>query len=84
MTARLAQAAATLVVSSTPAGANIYVDGKNTGKLTPAQVAVEKGQHVVLVRKSGYIDDTTSAQFVVGQIVKFSPALRPLGSNRGR
>ncbi len=80
VTARLAQAAATLVVSSTPAGANIYVDGKNTGKLTPAQVAVEKGQHVVLVRKSGYIDDTTSAQFVVGQTVKFSPALRPLGN----
>ena len=80
VTVRLAQAAATLVVSSTPAGANIYIDGRNTGKLTPAQVAVEKGQHVVLVRKSGYIDDTTSPQFVVGETVKFTPALRPLGN----
>jgi len=80
VTARLAQPAATLVVSSTPAGANIYVDGRNTGRLTPAQVAVERGQHVVLVRKSGYIDDTTSAQFAVGQTVRFSPALRPLGN----
>jgi hypothetical protein len=78
--ARLAQLAATLAVSSTPAGANVYVDGKDTGKLTPAQVSVDKGQHVVLVRKSGFIDETTSAQFVFGQTVSFSPSLRSLGN----
>ncbi len=80
VTSRLTQSVATLAVTSTPGGANIYVDGKNTGKLTPAQVSVEKGQHVVLVRKSGFIDETTSAQFVLGQIVNFAPALRPLGN----
>ena len=32
---RLAVLAATLSVSSTPAGANVYIDGKDTGKLTP-------------------------------------------------
>jgi hypothetical protein len=77
---RLTQTVATLVVTSNPAGANIYVDGRNTGKLTPAQVSVEKGQHVILVRKSGFIDDTTNAQFVLGQTITFSPALRPLGN----
>jgi hypothetical protein len=41
---------------------------------------VDKGQHVVLVRKSGYIDETTSAQFVLAQTVSFSPALRSLGN----
>jgi serine/threonine protein kinase len=71
---------ATLAVSSTPAGANIYVDGRDTGKLTPAQVSVDKGQHVVLVRKSGYIDETTNAQFSLGQTTNFSPALRELGN----
>jgi hypothetical protein len=78
--ARLAQVVATLAVASSPAGANVYVDGKNIGRLTPAQVSVERGQHIVLVRKSGYIDETTSAQFSLGQTVNFSPTLRPLGN----
>jgi serine/threonine protein kinase len=76
----LVQLSATLAVSSIPAGANIYVDGRDTGKLTPAQVPVEKGQHVVLVRKSGYIDETTNAQFALGQSTNFSPTLRELGN----
>jgi eukaryotic-like serine/threonine-protein kinase len=78
--AHLALLMATLSVTSTPAGANVYVDGKDTGKLTPAQVSVDKGQHVVLVRKSGYIDETTSAQFVLAQTVTFAPTLRSLGN----
>jgi serine/threonine protein kinase len=76
----LVQLTATLAVSSTPPGANVYIDGKNTNKLTPAQVSVDKGQHVVLVRKSGFIDETTNAQFVLGQTVSFSPTLRSLGN----
>jgi uncharacterized cupredoxin-like copper-binding protein len=77
---RLTLLTATLAVTSTPAGANVYIDGKDTGKVTPAQVPVEKGQHVVLVRKSSFIDETTSAQFVLGQTVSFSPTLRSLGN----
>jgi serine/threonine protein kinase len=76
----LAQLMATLAVSSMPAGANVYVDGKDTGKLTPAQVSVDKGQHVVLVRKPGFIDETTNAQFILGQTISFSPTLRSLGN----
>src|SRR5271156_3089688 len=72
----LVQLMATLSVSSTPAGANVYIDGRDTGKVTPAQVSVDKGQHLVLVRKSGYIDETTSAQFVLAQTVSFSLTLR--------
>ncbi len=76
----LTQLTAALAVTSTPAGANVYVDGKDTGKLTPAQIPVDKGAHVVLVRKSGYIDETTSSQFILGQTVSFSPTLRSLGN----
>ncbi|HVI10592.1 MAG TPA: serine/threonine-protein kinase [Candidatus Binatia bacterium] len=76
----LNQMMATLAVSSSPAGANVYIDGKDSGKLTPAQVSVDKGQHIVLVRKSGYIDETTSAQFILGQTINFSPTLRALGN----
>jgi serine/threonine protein kinase len=76
----LTQLMATLAVTSKPAGANVYIDGKDTGKLTPAQVSVDKGQHVVLVRKAGFIDETLSAQFVLAQTVNFSPTLRELGN----
>ena len=71
---------ATLIVNSDPAGANIYVDGRDVGAKTPAQVSVDKGQHVVLVRMSGYIDETMNAQFALGQTFNFAPTLRPLGN----
>jgi len=76
----LNQLVATLAVSSSPAGARIYIDGKDSGKLTPAQISVDKGQHVVLVRKSGFLDETNNAQFVLGQTINFSPTLRELGN----
>jgi hypothetical protein len=76
----LTQLLATLVVKSDPAGANIFVDGRDVGAKTPAQVSVDKGQHVVLVRLSGYIDETMAAQFVLGQTFNFSPTLRSLGN----
>ncbi len=76
----LAQMSATLSVTSNPVGANIYVDGRDMGKLTPAQVSVEKGQHVVLIRKMGYLDETTSVQFSLGQTVAWSPTLRAMGN----
>jgi eukaryotic-like serine/threonine-protein kinase len=76
----LAQLMATLVVTSDPAGANIYVDGRDMATKTPAQVSVDKGQHVVLVRKMGYIDETMNTQFSLGQTYNFAPSLRPLGN----
>jgi eukaryotic-like serine/threonine-protein kinase len=76
----LSQLMATLAVSSTPAGASVYVDGKDIGKQTPAQISLDKGSHVVLVRKPGYLDETTNAQFTLGQTVNFSPTLRLLGN----
>jgi eukaryotic-like serine/threonine-protein kinase len=77
---RLAQLMATLVVKSDPPGADVYVDSRNVGTKTPAQISVGKGQHVVLVRMPGYLDETMSAQFVLGQTFNFSPTLRALGN----
>jgi serine/threonine protein kinase len=76
----LAQLVATLVVKSDPPGANIYVDGRDMSAKTPAQISVDKGSHVVLVRKDGYLDETMNGQFVLGQTFNFSPTLRPLGN----
>jgi hypothetical protein len=71
---------ATLVVKSDPPGANIYVDGRDTGTKTPGQIGMDKGQHVVLVRMPGYLDETMNAQFALGQTFNFSPTLRRLGN----
>ena len=76
----LAKLMATLVVKSDPPGASIYIDGRNMGTKTPGQISVDKGQHVVLVRMSGYLDETMSAQFALGQTFNFSPTLRLLGN----
>jgi eukaryotic-like serine/threonine-protein kinase len=67
-------------VSSDPAGAAIYVDGKDTAKVTPAVISLEKGNHTVLVRKAGFLDETTAANGQPGQTLHFAPRLRPLGN----
>lgn len=69
-----------LVVNSTPAGAEILLDGKNTGKVTPAQFAVEKGVHTLLLRKQGYLEETASTDLGPGQNFQFAPGLRALGN----
>jgi serine/threonine protein kinase len=76
----LSQLTATLIVKSDPPGASIYIDSKDAGTKTPAQISVPKGQHLVLVRKEGYLDETMNAQFILGQTFNFSPTLRALGN----
>jgi hypothetical protein len=63
------------VVSSTPSGANIEVDGKDTGKITPAEVTVEKGEHTIVVRKPGFSDVSTTQTLAEGQTLNFTPVL---------
>jgi eukaryotic-like serine/threonine-protein kinase len=76
----LAPINALMVVNSTPAGASVILDGKSTGRVTPAQFAVEKGNHTVLLRKQGYLDETAAADLGPGQNFQYSPALRALGN----
>ena len=76
----LAPVNALMVVNSNPSGAEVILDGKNTGRVTPAQFAVEKGAHSLVLRKQGYLDESTSADLGAGQNFKFAPALRELGN----
>ncbi len=71
---------ALMVVNSTPPGANIVIDGKPTGKVTPAQFAVEKGSHTVFLRKQGYLDETVTADLGPAQNFQYAPVLRALGN----
>jgi hypothetical protein len=76
----LTELAATLSVSSDPAGAAILLDGKETGKVTPAQLIVAKGSHAVTVRKQGYHDASETMQLSPGQSAQFAPTLTLTGS----
>ena len=81
VTMQLALLPAVLTVSSEPAGARVYLDGKDMGKPTPIQISVEKpGNHTILVRKDGYLDESGTLNLQAGQSYKFTPALRALGA----
>jgi serine/threonine protein kinase len=78
---QLAQVTAILAASSEPAGAQLFMDGRDTGRLTPAQILVDKpGTHTFLVRKQGYLEETATASLQPGQIFHFAPTLKALGS----
>lgn len=44
-------------VSSSPSGADVYVDGEKHG-ITPQRLTLLEGNHIVEVRKSGYTSET--------------------------
>jgi hypothetical protein len=78
---QLAQLSAAAAITSQPVGAEIFVDGKDTGRVTPSQISVDKpGPHSFAVRKQGYLEETSSASLQAGQIFHFAPTLRALGS----
>lgn len=77
---QLAQLSGGVSVSSTPSGGEIYIDGRDTGRVTPAQLSVDKaGSHILLVRKQGYLDESTSVNVQFGQTLHVSPTLKALG-----
>jgi len=62
-----------LQITSTPAGAQVLLDGADVG-LTPLNVTVAPGKHEVSVKKSGYHDWSTSIG-VSGGTVQVNAAL---------
>ena len=60
--------AATLKVSSFPSGAQVSIDGVNTGKVTPMNTSLAEGDHVVTVQipSSGWNADTRTVTIVTG------------------
>ncbi len=63
-------------ISSTPRGAKIYLDGKNTGHLTPYTLDdVSVGSHIVKLTKSGYKDRTKTVKVEKKKDVKVSTKL---------
>jgi serine/threonine-protein kinase len=77
---QLAFLAATVSLSSDPAGSSIWMDGKDTGRVTPIQFPVDKaGAHTFVFKKQGYLDATANANLQVGQTSHLSASLKALG-----
>ena len=66
-----------LVLNSDPAGAEIYIDGSDSGQVTPARITVNAGQHRVALRKEGFKPKVTYADVALGESFNFAPALGP-------
>jgi eukaryotic-like serine/threonine-protein kinase len=78
---QLAQVSATAIVSSEPAGAAVFMDGKDTGRATPVQLSVDKpGTHTFTLKKQGYLEENTTATLQSAQTFRFSPKLKALGT----
>src|SRR6476646_6814876 len=75
VSAQLSPSVSTIVVTSNPQGANVWVDGKDSGLTTPTQLTVEKGFHKVTVRKAGFKEMSTEETVAEGQTLSFSPVL---------
>jgi len=71
-------ASTAFAVNSRPAGASILLDGKDTGKATPAQIVVSKGEHKLAIHKPGFRDETILATAQEGQTQNLSASLQAL------
>ena len=76
---RLNAVKAFVTVGSKPAGAEIWINGKDTGKVTPIEFLVEPGAQNIVVRKQGYLEASTDLKLVAGQSVNYAPSLMAAG-----
>jgi serine/threonine protein kinase len=78
---RFNQLPATVFFVSAPAGAGIMIDGKDTGRVTPAQISLDKpGSHTFTVKKQGFLEEMTTTTLAPGQTFHYSPTLIALGN----
>ncbi len=78
---QLAPLTATVSVTSDPAGVSVWLDGKDTGHVTPAQFTVDKaGNHNFTFKKQGYLDQTAGANLQIGQTSHLAATLKALAS----
>jgi hypothetical protein len=71
---------ATVSASSDPPDAALWMDGSDTGRMTPAQIVVGKpGNHTFVFKKQGYLDETIATNLRMGQTFHLAPSLHALG-----
>jgi serine/threonine protein kinase len=65
-------------VSSSPQGAEIFIDGAPTGQVSPARVQVTTGSHIIALRLNGYQVAKRGVQANEGGTLNVSETLRPM------
>lgn len=76
---RLAHMGGTVTIASTPAGATIAIDGRDTGKVTPSSVNIPSGQHALGLKAEGYLPYDSTVTVAEGQSHSVSATMVPLG-----
>jgi hypothetical protein len=68
-----------LNIGGSPAGASVMIDGKDTGRVTPAAFVLEPAVHNVVLRKAGFLEAGSDIRLAAGQTVGYSPSLMVAG-----
>jgi len=68
-----------VTVAGSPSGAEVIINGKDTGKATPIGFMVEPGPQNIVLRKQGYLDATTDLKVAAGQSVNYAPSMMVAG-----
>ena len=70
-------AAGTIEVSSTPTGAEVYVDNLFKGYTPATLTGISAGQHEVLLKYTGYVDYTQAVVVGSGQTTPLTVSMQP-------
>jgi serine/threonine protein kinase len=63
-------------VNTTPKGAEIFVDGTSTGKTSPARVQIVSGDHILVMKLTGYQPSRRAVEVSEGGTVTINEALK--------
>lgn len=76
---RLSAVKGFITITGTPAGAEVFINGRDTGKATPIEFMVEPGTQAIALRKAGYLESSTELKVAAGQSVNYAPSLMAAG-----
>jgi serine/threonine protein kinase len=68
-----------LTVTSTPQGGKVLINGRDTGRLTPAELMLDPAAQHIVVHKDGYLDAETDINLSAGQSFSYAPELKVAG-----
>jgi len=64
-------------IESAPSGAVIWVDGENTGYLTPNEISVRAGKHKISLSAAGYVSLEEPVEVTIGSRQRLNLTLTP-------
>lgn len=79
----LPSGAGSLLLSSRPEGANVYVDGTFIGKSPAGMRSVAAGPHTVLFTMNGFADFSSIVRVTSGETTEFLATMEPAGQRAG-